>query len=371
MKLTSKIMHKISHQPLTSNTATLLARLLMAGVFMAFLLAGSNLASAQLTPLTLINGWTGAPFGTNPPAVEKDGNIVRFRGAMATSGTNPFAFDMPAVLVPKTDVYIPVDLCHATKGRLHISSSGSVDVEAENGAFNNAQCFTSLDGATFVLNPNGVPLTLINGWKEAPFKTSHAWATTAGTGIDAYYVYLKGAIASGTTPNPFVLPDYLSPPETVFIPVDLCEATNGRLEIDPDGTVTIQAESGDFSNAQCFTSLDGVGFATTQVVYTQLTLINGWTNTFFGTGKAEVSTTIGKGVVTFKGAIASGTTPNPFVLPASFRPAANVYLHVDLCDATNGRLIIQPDGTVTIQAENGNFGNAQCFTSLDGVSFVP
>jgi hypothetical protein len=73
--------------------------------------------------------------------------------------------------------------------------------------------------------------------------------------------------------------------------------------------------------------------------------------------------------VYFKGAIGSGTSAQPFVLPASFRPVTNVYVPVDLCNATNGRLFIQTNGSVTIQAE-GTFSNAQCFTSLDGVSFV-
>jgi hypothetical protein len=58
-------------------------------------------------------------------------------------------------------------------------------------------------------------------------------------------------------------------------------------------------------------------------------------------------------------------------MPAAFRPATNVYPAVDLCNATNGRLFIQPSSTVTVQAENGTFTNAQCFTTLDGVSFAP
>jgi hypothetical protein len=46
-----------------------------------------------------------------------------------------------------------------------------------------------------------------------------------------------------------------------------------------------------------------------------------------------------------------------------------VYVPVDLCDATNGRLLIETNGTVIVQADTV-FSNAQCFTSLDGVSFV-
>jgi hypothetical protein len=59
------------------------------------------------------------------------------------------------------------------------------------------------------------------------------------------------------------------------------------------------------------------------------------------------------------------------VLPPQFRPTTNVYVPVDLCDATNGRLEIQQAGDVLVQAEGGTFSDAQCFTSLDGASFVP
>jgi hypothetical protein len=76
------------------------------------------------------------------------------------------------------------------------------------------------------------------------------------------------------------------------------------------------------------------------------------------------------GIVYFKGAIGSGTTAHPFVLQPAFRPVTNVFIPVDLCSATKGRLDISTDGTVTIEAENGTFSNAQCFTSLDGASFV-
>ena len=77
------------------------------------------------------------------------------------------------------------------------------------------------------------------------------------------------------------------------------------------------------------------------------------------------------GIVRFKGAIATtGTNPVPFTLPAAFRPASVVFVQVDLCNATNGRLQIEPAGVVTVQAEGGAFSNAACFTSLDGVSFA-
>jgi hypothetical protein len=77
------------------------------------------------------------------------------------------------------------------------------------------------------------------------------------------------------------------------------------------------------------------------------------------------------GIIHLKGAIATtGSNPVPFTLPAAFRPVSVVFVPVDLCDATNGRLQIEPSGVVTVEAEGGTFSNAACFTALDGVSFA-
>jgi hypothetical protein len=335
----------------------------------ALLVAGSNPAHAQFagpTPLTLTNGWTNAPFGTSRTTAEEVSGIVQFRGAIATAGTNPVPFTLPAGLRPLTDVYVPVDLCNATKGRIHIVPSGVVDVEAEGGTFSNAQCFTSLDGASFAPNTTGfTPLTLVNGWTNAPFSTSNA-AVQKINGI----VHFKGAIATtGTNPVPFTLPAGLRPLTDVYVPVDLCNATKGRIHIVPSGVVDVEAEGGTFSNAQCFTSLDGASFVPATGIFQPLSLINGWINAPFVTSNAAAGNVYG--VVYFKGAIATGgTNPEPFVLPVRFRPVTNVYVPINLCNATKGRIVIQTNGVVFVQAEGGTFSNAQCFTSLDGASFV-
>jgi len=206
-----------------------------------------------LTPLQPLNGWTGGPFGTAQPAATVLSGIVHLHGAIATSGTNSVAFTLPAALRPATNVYVPVDLCGAAKGRLDIQPSGTVTVQAEK-SFSSAQCFTSLDGASYALTAK-VPLTPVNGWTGAPFGTSQPAATLV-QGV----VQLKGAIATtGTNPVAFTLPPGLRPVTNVWVPVDLCGAANGRLDIQPSGTVTVQAENS-FSAAQCFTSLDGASF---------------------------------------------------------------------------------------------------------------
>jgi len=76
------------------------------------------------------------------------------------------------------------------------------------------------------------------------------------------------------------------------------------------------------------------------------------------------------GIVRFTGAIrAAGSSASPFILPKAFRPAKYVYIPVDLCNGGNGRLDIQPDGAVTVQAES-SFTEVQCLTSLDGAWFA-
>jgi hypothetical protein len=207
-------------------------------------------------------------------------------------------------------------------------------------------------------------LKLENGWKNAPFETSKAQVRDI-SGI----VYFKGAIGSGTTAIAFVLPKAFRPRTEVYVPVDMCNATNGRIQIEPNGVVAVEAEGGVFSNAQCFTSLDGASFAQSGKSFTSLRLRNGWKNAPFATSKAQVRNI--NGIVHFKGAIATtGGNSEPFVLPRSFRPRTEVYVPVDLCNATNGRIQIEPNGVVAVEAEGGVFSNAQCFTSLDGAWFA-
>jgi hypothetical protein len=109
----------------------------------------ANAPSLTYSPITLQNGWTGAPFGTRAPAVALDTNgTVHFKGAMATVGTNSTAFTLALRFRPSAAVYVTVDMCNATQGRLQINTNGAAFVEPE-GAFSNASCFTSLDGVTY------------------------------------------------------------------------------------------------------------------------------------------------------------------------------------------------------------------------------
>jgi len=218
------------------------------------------------TPLTLQNGWQGAPYSTAAPGVQFetyswDGVAqvsVRFTGAIS-GGTSSVAFTLPTAYRPPTTEYVPVDMCGATNGRLVISPSGTVNVQAET-SFTNAQCFTSLDGAWFMLDqsPQFGPIPLQNDWQ---FYGGGPITDPTADLINGSTVEFSGTMeATGTNPIAFTVPSSLAPPTDVYVNVDLCNATKGRLFIQPNGVVTVQAE-GPFSNAACFTSLDGVSYS--------------------------------------------------------------------------------------------------------------
>src|SRR5215471_6042301 len=325
------------------------------------------MSNVIFTKLTLLNGWSGGLFGTASPAVTDISGIVQFKGAISTSSgnTNDVAFVLPPGFRPSKFVNVPVDMCNATSGELNIAPTGVTQVISQ-GANSNATCFTSLDGASFALTATSfTKLTLQPGWTEFDNLFRKAAARTVG-GI----VHLEGEIkTAGTNPAAFTLPAGFRPSTNVYALINLCTGSIGRLNIAPSGTVTVQPEgSNNFWMVQCGTSLDGASFALSPTSFTALALQNGWTNAPFGTSNAAVRTI--SGIVHFKGAIATnGTNADPFVLPTGFRPAKNVFIPVDLCNGNNGRLNIQPNGVVAVQAENGDFSQAQCFTSLDGASF--
>lgn len=344
------------------NALTLLLRacLLVTSFSLASISAAAQFAGP--TQLSFVNGWTDAPFGTSHAMVQETLGIVQFRGAIA-NGTSSTAFTLPAGLRPAANVYIPVDLCNANKGRLIIQPSGVVSVQAEK-AFSDAQCFTSLDGASFEPTPTGfTALALINGWSGAPFGTGSPAAKVIGA-----RVHFRGAMAtSGTNTRPFIMPPAFRPATDVYVEVDLCNANKGRLHITPSGAVDVQAENGTFSNAQCFTSLDGAWYAFKTSGFSPVALKNGWTNAPFATSKAQAISVYG--AVYLKGAIGSGSSSLAFTLDTRFRPLTNVYVPIDLCNSNKGRLLIQSNGNVSVQAES-SFSDAVCFTSLDGASFI-
>jgi hypothetical protein len=326
----------------------------------------TKVSALSFINLPLQNGWL--PYGpfTAPPghAFNVETGYVHLRGAMRTPGTNPAAFILPVGSRPTANVYVPVNLCLANKGRLFIAPTGVVQVQAEGDVWSNAQCFTSLEGVAFAAFTTGsTALTLQNGWTHGPFGTRSARALLVNN-----TVHLSGAIANGSIPPAFTMPSGMRPTTHVYLPVDMCNATKGRLHIDPAGTATVVAE-GSFENARCFTSLEGVSYAlnpATPPAFTCFAPQNGWIGAPFGT-RGPCARSSG-GVVRLLGAVSSGLSQTAFTLPVGMRPPFNTYVEADLFNGKQGRILIQPNGAVTIQPK-GSFDDAKLFTSFEGVHF--
>ncbi|HEX9034043.1 MAG TPA: hypothetical protein VF834_19560 [Streptosporangiaceae bacterium] len=97
------------------------------------------------------------------------------------------------------------------------------------------------------------------------------------------------------------------------------------------------------------------------------------TKSYYGFGTYKPAARVISGIVQLQGALSTGlsnTKPIQFTLPQGMRPSALVYVEVDLCNANNGRLYIQPNGQVFVYAEGGKTQNDRCFTSLDGAWFA-
>jgi hypothetical protein len=284
--------------------------------------------------------------------------VVHFKGAIA-NGSNAPAFTLPIEMRPSTNVYVSVDMCGAKSGRLNILSSGVVSVQAEED-FADAQCFTSLDGAYFVHSSTPSSFFLLsNGWTGQPFSTGYP-----GVSLIRGISYLRGAMADGTAATAFTLPASMRPFDDVYVPTNLFAAAKGRMFIRDTGLASVSPLS---SDSQSFTSLDGLSFDTASVGDTSLTLQNGWTGGPFSTGSPGASKI--KGVVHLKGAMDGGASGFAFTLPPELRPENRAYVPVDLCSGAKGRLMIEANGSTSVQAE-GSFADAQCFTSLDGATYV-
>jgi hypothetical protein len=326
-------------------------------------LEGASYVLSDFTPVTLDNYWQNAPFSAHRIGFSVSQGLVHLRGAMSSTATSIDAFTLPAEARPSSEVYLPVSLCNAGKGRLHISTGGLATVSAD-GPWSDAQCLVSLDGLSYPVSTSGyTALTLKNSWVNAPYATRNAVAKDIGG-----FVHLAGGIASGTASGVFQLPAGLRPSSAVYVTTDLCNGRKGRLQITPDGSTVVETD-GAFSDATCFTSLEGVTFAKNTGAATTLTLLNGWSGAPYNTRVPAALND--KGIIRLQGAMASGQPQVAFTLPLEMWPKRNVYVTADLCSASRGRLFISTDGTVRVDNASGTFNDtAGCFTSLEGIWYT-
>lgn len=319
------------------------------------------LNASGFTPLTLENGWVGAPFSTSAPAAALIDGIVHLKGGMASGAYGSTAFTLPPGMRPAAPVYVKTSLCNVTAGTLSFQPSGAVTVSA----VSDAQCFTSLDGVSFAPSANGfTPLPLLNDWTSPPSGLNDV-AVSLVDGI----VRFKGSVSRAEFDSSLVavLPPEMRPATDVVIATGLCGGDIGRIFVRPTGETHIVGGGLGFS---CGADFDGASFVLPPPrTFQPVELLNGWTNGVFGTPPTEV--VFYDGVAHFRGAVSNGATDHLFTLPVTLRPETNTYVSTDLCSAKLGRLLLQPSGYVLVQTESGLFADAQCFTSLEGVTYAP
>jgi hypothetical protein len=322
-------------------------------------LDGISFALSSTAALGLRNGWTTASGAANA-SVSLSNGVVHLKGAIS-GGNTAEAFTLPAPFRPSaTSVFVPAGVCSLAAARVDILPTGQVLVDPFNST---TKCLTSLDGVSFAIAAP-TKLSLGSGWSGGPSSTAQP-AAMSDNGI----VHLQGAIAHGSNgTQPFTLPPDLSPTTTITVVVDMCLASTGELEIGTDGDVLVRADSIP-ADASCFTSLDGVSFASKDA-FQLLTLKSGWQAYPFFSPPA-VGVDVVNGIVTLKGAVRDPTHQSNLTiltLPPLYRPTAELYIPVDTGQGSAAsRLFIKPDGTVTLQA--ASIVDGESFTSLDGVSF--
>jgi hypothetical protein len=107
--------------------------------------------------------------------------------------------------------------------------------------------------------------------------------------------------------------------------------------------------------------------------FTNLTLKNGWVGNCFNTGRVPQVALGLDGTVHLRGDMCrtSGSSANPFQLPANARPSVTVYLTVDQANGATGRIIVASDGQVFVVTDPQDAAAAITFTSLSGVTYNP
>ncbi len=336
---------------------------------------GAERSAFASTPIALLNGWAQSSYGRAPAYTVLNG-ILYLQGAMYTNGTNAWAFTLPAGVCPNHNVYLLVNTWGSTTGRLVIDSSTCAVYVQPELKFSDAAAFTSLDGVSFALGTtSSIPMPLNTGWTGGPFGTAQPSAYV----VDGIVHLAGGLTGNGANIYPFQypMPAATIPATTVQLPIDTYDATTSIAWIDANGDMWVHDANSSTSsnpNSFAFTSLDGVSYAVADLS-TPLGLVDGWKQ--YSGNSFSPSAQIINGAVRLQGAImqTSGTNPVPFRLPPEMAPSADVWISATLCSGwlnpswtAFGRIWIQHDGSVTVQAD-GPYADAQCFTGLDGIEF--
>jgi hypothetical protein len=101
-------------------------------------------------------------------------------------------------------------------------------------------------------------------------------------------------------------------------------------------------------------------------------LLNGWVPyPSLGAGPPQFTLDSNTSLVYFRGAVSNGGAGSLiiFKLPAPYRPTRTVYITTNLANAETGRIKIEANGNVSVEATANDTNAAKGFTSLEGIVF--
>jgi hypothetical protein len=316
----------IFQAPLLANGSALIQRS-KGSVDVAFALAGASLPITNMTTARLtIAPVTGGVAGTFVAATPASGTGNAF--AYESAGKR-YVFKMAVGALADGTYRLRADLADGTAVR-------EVD-------FRTVMTFTNL--------------TLATGWVPPSYTVAPASALADGV------VYLRGAMSGNGSGQPFTMPVGQRPTASITLPLGLCNSVKATLQIEADGKAYLLG--GSQSALTCFVSFEGLSYVVGAGT-TALTPASGWANP--GAPWRNATATLSADVVHLAGAMTASTgTSTAFTLPSNMRPAADLYLPINLCGTGKGRLYVTPAGTSYVYPETGSITG--CAVSFEGVTF--
>lgn len=212
-------------------------------------------ATMKSTKLVLEHGWKSSQpiYGTGDPSYAISGGVVYLSGSMHTGGTSHVAALLPKAARPAHQLFVQVYTFDGTPGWLQILPTGQVE------AFGPvAADYTSLAGVSYpATGAKWHAFALIDAWKSG--LTRFHTAAPAYTVIGGV-VYLTGSMYEATYENglwTFLPPAARTAADVLEIEADTSGGHAGLITITDRLGI---AGSVPFSNAEAFTSLDGIAY---------------------------------------------------------------------------------------------------------------
>jgi hypothetical protein len=368
-------------------------RAVLAGVLASLALAALGASAASVPaasassycawqPLTLNTSWqsAGSDWGTGDPAfcVTGDG-IVHLSGSLKEPSGGPSEFaTLPSWAWPFHAVRFSVYTYGGSAEDLQIDPNGNMFTYMTLSAtYPEDELYTSLAGVSFRASwSTGQNLTLLHGWASA--QSSYGSADPSYS-LSGGVVHLSGGLTGTQVPGGLgdqapvfaVLPSGARPDYCTAAPVYTYDAGQ-TVQADPQGVMEAFGNGGTIygTDAQHFTSLDGVAFPVAGTIWQPLTLVNGWSQHpgICATGNnGSPSYYISGGVVYLTGTLAQ-PIPNGngyfAQLPPGARPTHNLYLTLSAGGQPHASLMIGQDGWMYLWG-----GGAGGFASLAGLSY--